>query len=69
MPAPKTPWEMYQTMQANIEEKTGKAFHTWVKLAKDAGIAKFKALTDHMKAEHGLSHGLRTDGGLGRSRS
>jgi hypothetical protein len=48
---------MFQTMQANIEEKTGKSFDQWVKLAKASGIGKFKALTDHMKIEHGMTHG------------
>lgn len=57
MPSPKTPWEMFQTMKGNIEEKTGKPFDYWLKLARDSGITKFKALTDHMKSEHGMSHG------------
>lgn len=57
MPSPKSPHEMFQVMKANILEKTGRGFDEWVRLAKKSGIAVFKALTDHMKAEHDLTHG------------
>ena len=57
MPAPKSPWEMFQVMKGNIAEKTGKSFDHWLTLAKKSGIVKFKALTDHMKSQHGMSHG------------
>ena len=55
--APKSPQEMFQVMRANIMEKTGKPFDTWVELARISGIEKFKALTDYMKGEHGVTHG------------
>lgn len=57
MPSPKSPHEMFQVMKANIVEKTGKPLEAWTGLAKKSGITKFKALTDHMKAEFGVSHG------------
>jgi len=53
----KSPQEMFQAMKGNIQELTGKSFTSWVNLAARADISKFKALTDHMKKEHGLSHG------------
>jgi len=57
MPSPKSPQEMFRAMRANIEQKTGKSFEAWVQLARKAGLGKFKALTDHMKKNHGLTHG------------
>lgn len=53
----KSPHEMFQAMKANIEERTGNDLDHWVRLAEKSGIMKFKALTDHMKAKHGLTHG------------
>ena len=57
MPAPKSPQEMFLAMKGNIREKTGKSFEHWIALARKAGISKFKPLLDHMKKEHGLTHG------------
>jgi hypothetical protein len=57
MPAPKSPQEMFQVMKANIEEKTGRSFDAWVRIALESRIDTFKALTDHMKTEHGVTHG------------
>lgn len=57
MAAPKSPHEMFRTMKGNIEEKTGRSFEAWVGLARKSGITTFKALTDHMKTEHGMTHG------------
>ena len=57
MPAPKSPNEMFQVMKANIEEKTGRSLDSWVRSARESGIDTFKALTDHMKTEYGVTHG------------
>lgn len=48
---------MFQAMKGNIEEKTGKPFDAWIDIAKKSNIGKFKALLDHMKQVHGLTHG------------
>ncbi len=48
---------MFQAMRANFEERTGKRFDEWVAIAKDSGITGFKLLLEHMKNEHGLTHG------------
>lgn len=52
----KTPQEMLKIMIGAIEGKTGKTFKQWVAVAKKTGIDKHKALTEHMKKEHGLDH-------------
>ena len=57
MPAPKSPYEMFQAMKRNIVEKTGESFDHWISLAKKSKLGKFKQLLDHMKQEHGLPHG------------
>ena len=57
MGGPKTPWEMFRAMKANIAERTGKTFDEWIAVARESGITRFKALTDHMKSEHGMTHG------------
>ena len=53
----KSPFEMFQAMKRNMVEKTGKSFDDWLGIARKAGIDKFKPLLDHMKREHGVSHG------------
>ena len=55
--APRSPQEMFRAMKGNITEKTGKTFDAWIALAKESGITTFKALTDHLKETHGLTHG------------
>ncbi len=57
MPAPVSPQETFQIMIGNILKKTGKDFASWVRLAQDSEITKFKALTDYMKSSYGLTHG------------
>lgn len=60
------------TFFANLEKNTGRSYASWLELARATGIAKPKALCDHLKAEHGLTHGyanmvalkaLKTDAG------
>lgn len=57
MAKPKSPQEMFQAMLGNIEEKTGRTLEQWLALARASGITTFKALTDHMKQTHGMTHG------------
>lgn len=45
------------TMIRNLEEKTGKSFDEWQATARAAGIEKHGALVEHLKTEHGLTHG------------
>lgn len=42
---------------ASMKEKTGKDLAEWVTIARASGIAKHKALVDHLKSDHGLTHG------------
>ena len=49
--------DSHATMIANLERITGKPFDAWLATARATGIAKPKALLDHLKAEHGLTHG------------
>ncbi len=51
-----SPQQMMQRMVERIEPRTGKSFQQWVELARTTGIDKHKALTVHMKAQHGLNH-------------
>ncbi len=53
---PMTPQEMLEKMVATIHDQTGKSWEEWVSIARKAGIDKHKALTNHMKTEHGLNH-------------
>lgn len=43
-------------MIANLEAKTGRSFDAWLALAR-GGPERHKALTDWLKADHGLTHG------------
>lgn len=45
------------TMIRNLEAKTGKSFDEWKATARAAGIEKHAALVNHLKTEHGLTHG------------
>lgn len=45
------------TMIRNLEEKTGRSFADWAKIAKATGIAKHRELLNHLKAEHDLTYG------------
>jgi Domain of unknown function (DUF5655)/Domain of unknown function (DUF4287) len=41
----------------SLKAKTGKDLPEWVTIARKSGIGKHKALVDHLKSEHGLTHG------------
>ena len=51
-----TPQQMLQKMVENIEPRTGRSWADWVAVAKAAGIDTHRALTHHLKSEHGLKH-------------
>jgi Domain of unknown function (DUF5655)/Domain of unknown function (DUF4287) len=41
----------------SLKAKTGKDLPEWVTIARKSGIGKHKPLVDHLKSEHGLTHG------------
>jgi len=51
-----TPQQMLAQMIDKIEPRTGKSWDAWVEVARSAGIDTHRALTTHLKAEHGLNH-------------
>lgn len=51
-----TPQDMLNQMMAKLSDKTGRDFKAWVAVAKASGLDKHKAITVHMKTEHGLNH-------------
>lgn len=51
-----TPQQMLAKMVDNIEPRTGRSWEAWVQVARDSGIDTHRALTNHLKAEHGLKH-------------
>ncbi len=55
---PKSPAEMAAAMLANLEEKTGKRLEAWLKIAARSKLEKHGALTQHLKSEHGVTHGF-----------
>lgn len=46
-----------QTMIQNLREKTGKSLEEWIEIARKTGIAKNRELINHLKTDHGLTHG------------
>ncbi len=51
-----TPQQMLAKMVEKIEPRTGKSWAQWTEVARAAGITKHRALTTHLKTEHGLKH-------------
>lgn len=41
----------------SLKEKTGRDLAEWVTIARASGIGKHKALVDHLKSDHRLTHG------------
>ena len=54
----KSPEEMGAAMITNMKEKTGKTLEQWIKIAEKSGEEKHGAITKHLKAEHGMTHGF-----------
>ncbi|MCG8607292.1 DUF4287 domain-containing protein [bacterium] len=48
---------MEDTMIRNLEEKTGKTLQEWINIVTSSKHEKHKAIVDHLKSEHGLTHG------------
>jgi hypothetical protein len=46
-----------ESMIRTLKEKTGKTIEQWVALAKKSGAAKHGEVVQHLKSEHGLTHG------------
>jgi hypothetical protein len=44
-------------MIRNLEEKTGKSLQEWTQIVTNSGFGKHQAIVDHLKSEHGLTHG------------
>lgn len=45
------------TMIRNLEEKTGKSFDEWLKIARATGLTKAREILNFLKTEHGLTYG------------
>lgn len=52
-----SPEEAAAAMIANMKEKTGKTLEQWLALAKQSGAEKHGQVVNHLKSEHGLTHG------------
>lgn len=52
-----SPADATQSMIRNLEEKTGKPLAEWVQVARRSGHAKHREILNHLKGEHGLTHG------------
>lgn len=52
-----SPKEGLASMMRNLEANTGKSIAAWIEIAHATGIAKHKALVEHLKTEQGLTHG------------
>ncbi len=46
-----------QNMIRNLEEKTGKSFAEWQKIAQSSKLAKHGEIVKFLKTDHGLTHG------------
>lgn len=53
----KSPEEMAASMVANLKEKTGKTLDQWLKIVKKTKLAKHGEIRNHLKSEHGMTHG------------
>ena len=48
---------MWASVDAGLARNTGRGLDQWVAAAKATGIARHKALVDHLKSAEGLTHG------------
>ena len=53
-----SPEEQAKKMIANLPEKTGKTADEWIAIAKQSGLDKHRAILNHLKQEHGMTHGF-----------
>lgn len=49
--------DQWETADAGLRKASGRGLDDWVATARASGIAKHKALVDHLKGEHALTHG------------
>lgn len=54
MPSPE---QQLAGMLHNLEERTGKDLGAWLLLVEATGLTKHGELVDHLKTEHGVTHG------------
>ena len=54
----KSPEEQAASMIANMKANTGKTLEQWIAIAKKSGEEKHGAVVNHLKTEHGLTHGF-----------
>lgn len=47
----------FAKMGETLRAKTGKGLDDWIAIARGAGIAGHMALVNHLKSDHGLTHG------------
>ena len=45
-------------MEKGLLEKTGKPLEHWIELVRQSKIEKHKAIIDHLKSQHGFTHGF-----------
>lgn len=53
---PLTPYDMLKIVVEKLGARTGRDYAAWVELARAAGPTTHKALTEWLKANHGLNH-------------
>lgn len=56
MPPVRTPQDMLKIAIQKLAARTGRDMEGWVELARQSGIGTHKALTEWLKATHGLNH-------------
>ena len=49
--------DMEDTYLKNLAEKTGKPAEEWIRMIQESGMDKYKAIMDHLKNDHGITHG------------
>lgn len=52
-----TPEAQLQTMIRNLEEKSGRSFDEWLKIARATKLTKVKEILNYLKTEHSLTYG------------
>ncbi len=52
-----SPEEGLASLLQNLEAKTGRSINQWISIARESGVGKHKALVEHLKTAHGITHG------------
>lgn len=53
-----TPEKMFETMLANLPEKTGKSLDAWLRAIAKSRLSKHGEIVKWLKTEHGITHGF-----------